>query len=129
MPDPTPSPLLVEVQAQILSTAGPFSELTDEALAGLRQYLDVEFEHDGVMASREVHFDADDKLKSSFFQRLAQLGYRALLAADRRHEKMVERGETARNMVALELDDLLAAEPFVAVLSGTGWCTPDVPGD
>ena len=113
----------------ILANAGPFDHLSDESFSWLDEYLAIVTTREGVTRSRANWFKSDEYLKQSFLRRLALFGHFALQAAIDRHEECVKRGEKVRDLLALELSDMLKAEPKVAKLSGTVFCTPDIPDD
>ncbi len=124
----TSAALLAEARDHVLAHAREFETMTDAALAFLRDYLDVEVTIGRVTRSRADHCK-DPIFKTAFFQRLAWAGYRAFEAGAERQRLAAERGERTRDIVALEIEDLMASESVMAIISGTGGCTPDIPGD
>lgn len=116
------SRLIVEARSHILSHAGPLERMTSAARKGFKEYMETEVEAEGVTASRAWHCAHSEEFRVSFFKRLAWVGHYGVEAASKRHRATVKRGERIRDMVAMELEDLLEAEPTVKRLSMSGLC-------
>ncbi len=120
---PTSDGLLNEARDHVLSHAREFETMTDAALKFLRDYFDVEVTVGKVTRSRAEHCK-DPIFKDEFFKRLSWAGYRAFEAGAKRQKAAAKRGQRTRDIVALEVEDLVKAESLIARISGTRLCTP-----